>query len=89
MPRTREQLDQAAAEAEAWLDQLDPDTTVEDVADLRAIINAVKGVAGAQADLDTAVLSARAVGRSWGVIALALGISRQAARQRYEEHAPR
>ena len=25
MPRTPEELEQAAAEAEAWLDQLDPD----------------------------------------------------------------
>jgi len=35
MPRTREQLEQAAAEAAEWLDNLDPDdpsATVEDTA---------------------------------------------------------
>ena len=42
-------------------------------------------VAGAQADLEAAVLAARANGRSWGLIAIALGTSRQAVRQRYEQ----
>lgn len=84
MPRTREQLEQATADAEAWLDQLDPDTTTAEVADLQAVIDAMRAVAGAQAGLEVAVLAARANGRSWGVIATALGTSRQAARQRYE-----
>ena len=48
MPRTREQLEQATADAEAWLDQLDPDITpTEDVADLRAVTDAMRAVAGA------------------------------------------
>jgi DNA-directed RNA polymerase specialized sigma24 family protein len=86
MPRTREQLEAAAVEAEAWLDQLDPDVTpAEDVSDLRAVTDAMRAVAGAQAELDRAVLAARAAGRSWGVIAIALGTSRQAVRQRYEQ----
>jgi len=86
MPRTREELEQATAEAEAWLDQLDPDTTpAKDISDLRAVTDAMRAVAGAQADLEAAVLTARANGHSWGRIAIALGTSRQAARQRYEE----
>jgi len=86
MPRTREQLEQATVEAEAWLDQLDPDTTsAEEISDLRAVTAAMNKIAAAQADLEAAVLAARANGRSWGVIAIALGTSRQAARQRYEQ----
>lgn len=85
MPRTREQLEQAATDAEAWLDQLDPETTTTEIADLRAVTAAMNKIAAAQAELEAAVMAARANGRSWGVIAIALGTSRQAARQRYEE----
>lgn len=90
MPRTREQLEQAAAEAAAWLDQLDPATTpAEDIDDLRAIAEAVTDVAEAQARLEAAVRAARDRGRSWGRIGIALGTSRQAARERYEQRTPR
>ncbi|MGH9041340.1 MAG: sigma-70 family RNA polymerase sigma factor [Acidimicrobiia bacterium] len=90
MPRTREQLEQAAAEAEAWLDRLDPDTVdAEDLSDLRAIAEAVANVAAAQAHLEVTVRAARNRGRSWGRIAIPLGTSRQAARERFEEHARR
>jgi hypothetical protein len=90
MPRTREELEQATADAEAWLDQLDPGTTpAEDISDLRAVTDAMRAVAGAQADLEAAVLAARANGQSWGRIGIALGTSRQATRQRYEERAAR
>lgn len=86
MPRTREQLEQAAAEAEAWLDQLDPDTTpAEDISDLRAVAEAVISVGAAQAHLEATVRAARERGRSWGRIGMALGTSRQAARERYED----
>lgn len=89
MPRTREQLEQAAAEAEAWLDQLDPATVdAEDVSDLRAVAEAVVNVAAAQTHLEAAVRAARDRGRSWGRIALALGTSRQAALERYGEQRP-
>ena len=86
MPRTREQLEQAAAEAEAWLDNLDPETTdAEDVSDLRSVAEVVSRVAATQVELEEAVKAARAQGRSWGRIALALGTSRQAARERFDE----
>lgn len=84
MPRTREQLDQAARDAEAWLDSLDPaETPAEDPRDLRRIGLAVKDVAAAEKELADAVAAAREAGRSWGEIALVLGVSKQAARQRY------
>lgn len=86
MPRTREQLEQAAAEAEAWLDNLDPESTAaEDVSDLRSVAEVVSRVAATQVELEEAVRAARAQGRSWGRIALALGTSRQAARERFDE----
>lgn len=90
MPRTREQLEQAAVDAEAWLDSLDPDTTPgEDISDLRAVAAAVIDFGAAQAHLADMVREARNRGRSWGRIAIALGTSRQAARERYEDRASR
>jgi hypothetical protein len=84
MPRTRKQLEQAAADAEAWLDSLDPGTTpAEDISDLAAIGAALSKVAAAESGIDAAVAAARANGRSWPRIALVLGISKQAAQQRY------
>lgn len=89
MPRTREQLQQAAVDAEEWLDQIDPDTTpAEDISDLRAVAEALVNAAAAQEHLEAAVKAARSHGRSWGRIALALGTSRQAARERYEDRVP-
>lgn len=86
MPRTREELEQAAAAAEAWLDALDPaETPAEDPRDLRRIGLALADVANAERELHDAVAAARDNGRSWGEIALVLGVSRQAARQRYGE----
>ena len=88
MPRTREQLERAAAEAEAWLDSLDPaETAAEDPRDLRRIGLALADVARAERDLADAVADARRNGRSWSEIALVLGVSKQAARQRYGEPA--
>jgi len=87
MPRTRQQLEQAAADAEAWLDQLNPDdptVTVEDPAALRGIAHAMTDVATAEQKLTDAVGRARADGHSWGRIALILGMSRQATQKRYD-----
>lgn len=88
MPRTREQLEKAAADAEAWLDALDPATTpAEDPVDLRRIGVALRGLADEQREVERAVAAARANGRSWGEIGLVLGVSRQAARERYGQPA--
>ncbi len=90
MPRTREELERAATEAEAWLDSLDPATTpAESPSDLRRIGLALRGLADEQREVDEAVAAARANGRSWGEIGLVLGISRQAARERYGQPAAR
>lgn len=90
MPRTREELERAASEAESWLDSLDPAaTSAEDPADLRRIGLALRGLANEQRELDESVAAARANGRSWAEIGLILGISRQSARERYGEPASR
>lgn len=84
MPRTREELERAAAQAETWLDSLDPAVMpAEDPADLRRIGLALRGLVKEQREVDEAVAAARANGRSWAEIGLVLGISRQAARERY------
>lgn len=65
-------------------DRLDPATApVEDISDLRAVAEAVDAVHRSEAGLTEAVHLARARGHSWNRIAVALGVSRQAARQRY------
>ena len=51
--------------------------------DLRAIADAVDDMRRAEARVREAVELARASGRSWTRIAVPLGVTRQAARQRY------
>ena len=94
MPRTREQLEEAAAEATDWLDNLDPDdpsVTVEDTADLRAVGLALAAIAASEKNLTATVAAARANGRSWARIAAILGVSKQAAMRRFGEpsHSPK
>jgi hypothetical protein len=90
MPRTREQLEQAAAEAEAWLDRLDPDDSsvrIDDPTDLREIARALGAVVDAEKVLTLTITAARANGRSWNEIGRVLGISRQATQKRYDRAA--
>ncbi len=88
MPRTRAELERAATESAAWLDSLDPGVTpAEDPTDLRRIGLALRALADDQREAEDAVAAARQNGRSWGQIALVLGISRQAARERYGQPA--
>lgn len=81
---TDKEIEQAAGRFERLADALDPETAkVEGTDDLRAIATAAEAVRADDARLREAVLLARAHGRSWNHIALALGVSRQAARQRF------
>lgn len=92
MPRTREQLQQALADTEAWLDRLKPETLASpgsDASDLRAIGDALRAVAASDLGLAEQVARARANGRTWTQIAAVLGVSRQAARERFGDHAHR
>lgn len=90
MPRSREDLDRAAAETRAWLDDLGPEALTgpeSDASDLRRIGRALSSTAESERELTAAVTAARANGRTWGQIALVLGVSKQAARQRYSHRA--
>ena len=70
--------------AEELLDALDPAAVeVDNTEDLRAVAQAADVVSADEARLTEAVEIARAHGRSWTRIAAALGVSRQAARQRF------
>jgi hypothetical protein len=75
---------EAARRLETLADELNPETaSVEDLADLRAIAEAAERARRDEALLTERVALARAHGRSWNRIAAALGVSRQAARQRF------
>ncbi|HEY3970378.1 MAG TPA: hypothetical protein VGL79_03160 [Solirubrobacteraceae bacterium] len=85
---TDKEIEQAVGRFERLAEALDPETaTVEDTDDLRAIATAAEAVRADDARLHEAVLLARAHGRSWNHIALALGVTRQAARQRFTDKA--
>lgn len=71
---------------EEWLAGLeDGHGEAKDGADLRAVGEALVAVDEAQAELVAAVASARGHGRSWTDVANVLGVSRQAARQRFAD----
>jgi len=92
MPRTREQLQKAVADTAAWLDSLDPEAIASpdsDASDLRAIGDALRAVAASDLNLAEQVALARANGRTWTQIATVLGVSKQAARERFGEPAHR
>jgi len=80
------------AETEALLDRLDPaeiNVQAADASDLRRIGEAAEAIERARDALAEAVASARSHGRSWGQIGMVLGVSRQAARERFGTPSPR
>jgi hypothetical protein len=90
MPRTHEQLQKAVADTDAWLDSIDPAAIASpdsDGADLRAVGDALRAVAVSDLELAERVADARANGRTWTQIAAILGVSKQAARERFGEPA--
>jgi hypothetical protein len=88
-PRTREQLEQAVAETEAWLDSLElDDTPLHDSSDFRRISEAMSAELAAEKELHDAVAAARTAGRSWAEVGLVLGVTRQTAQQRFGRPVP-
>jgi hypothetical protein len=86
MRHTDDEIERAAARFEQLADDLDPDSAqAEPIDDLRQIAVASDMVRDDEARLREAVHLARAHGRSWNQIAVALGVSRQAARQRFAD----
>lgn len=83
---TDEEIQAAARRFELVADEFDPESAEADnTSDLRQIAAASEAEQQIKARVREAVEIARAHGRSWNQIALALGISRQAARQRFAD----
>jgi hypothetical protein len=86
MRHTDDEIERAARRFEELADELDPATAeVDHTDDLRAIAAVSEAVRADEARLREAVEVARAHDRSWNQIAVALGVSRQAARQRFTD----
>jgi len=79
---TEEEIQRAAKLAE----EFDPaGVPIDDTTDLRTLAEAVDAVRAGEARVRELVARARANGRSWGEVGIALGVSRQAARERFAE----
>ena len=89
MRHTDEEIEKAAQRFDELADELDPTSAeIEHTEDLRAIAAAAEAARADEVRLREAVEVARAQGRSWNHIAVALGVSRQAARQRFAHRRP-
>ena len=85
---TAKDNDELLARAEVWLDGLDPATTpAEDPKELRRIGLAKRNINKAEDELRAAVRAARTAGYSWAAIGSTLGVSKQAAQERFREPA--
>jgi len=86
MKHTEAEIEDAARRFERLADNIDPaNVMAEDLTDLRAIAEAADQVRRDEALVTERVAAARARGRSWNRIAVALGVSRQAARHRFAD----
>ena len=86
MRHTDEEIERAAERFEGLADELDPETArVLVTEDLRGIADAAQTLRDDEARLREAVEIARAHGRSCNQVGVALGVSRQAARQRFAD----
>jgi hypothetical protein len=86
MSHTDDEIERAARRFDQLADALDPATAeVDHTDDLREIAAVSEAVRADEARLRDAVEVARAHDRSWNQIAVALGVSRQAARQRFTD----
>jgi hypothetical protein len=84
MPRSRAQAHDDAERLADWFETEGPDpANAQRGAPLRKIVNAAQDVELARDKLDAAVAAARRDEYSWGAIGAVLGVSRQAARERF------
>ena len=89
MTRTKAELLKAAAETEAMLAKIGPTAEWENTLDLASIGQISMEIEESETALRAAVAEARSNGRSWGQIGLSLGVSKQAARERFGERVTR
>jgi hypothetical protein len=89
MPKhSKKEIEAAAARFEQWAENVDPATIRwQEAPELVAVAQAADSVRADEARLRDAVTTARDAGSSWNRIAIALGVSRQAARQRFSDKA--
>ena len=88
MRHTDDEIELAARRFEKLADRLDLATAkVDHTDDLRQIAAVSEAIQADESRLREAVEVARAHDRSWNQIAVALGVSRQAARQRFSDKA--
>jgi hypothetical protein len=80
--QSQHDITEAIERLDAWANTLTSED-FEATYDLHAIARAADAVEAAKAALEAAVANARAQDRSWNQIALSLGVTRQAARQRF------
>lgn len=86
MTHSDAEIEEAASRFQRLADALDPATAkADDLSDLRAVAEAADQVRRSEAMVTERVAAARAKGRSWNRIAIALGVSRQAARHRFAD----
>ena len=84
MKHTDDEIQKAAERFERLANELDPETAnVVSTEDLRGVAAAAEAVREDEVRLREAVEVARSQGRSWNQIGVALGVTRQAARQRF------
>lgn len=77
-------LDEYAEAFEAWAESVDPaDLREADTASLRRIADLASRSRAVDSELAAAVTAARSDGRSWSAIGAMLGVSKQAAQQKY------
>jgi hypothetical protein len=91
MRHSDEEIKEAAARFERIADEVERNPNavkVEYLADLGVVASAADEVRAAQARLVQAVAISRGHGRSWNELAVPLGVSRQAARQRFASEVP-
>lgn len=85
---TEAEIEQAARRFEQLTEQLDPATAdVTDTDDLQQVAAVSEALRADDARLRQVVQAARAQGKSWNQIGVALEVSRQAARQRFADKA--
>jgi hypothetical protein len=89
MPKhSNTEIEAAASRFEQWAENVDPATIRwQEAPELVAVAQAADSVRADEARLRDAVATARNAGSSWNRIAIALGVSRQAARQRFGDKA--
>ena len=86
MKHTDAEIEDAARRFERLADNLGPASVAPgDLSDLRAVAEAAEQVRRDEALVTERVAAVRARGRSWNRIAVALGVSRQAARHRFAD----